>query len=213
VPCVATGKPDAQKKTLRASEQDPDARTAWRAHAQTLDASQFVFLDECGSNIALTPRYARAPRGARAHGHAPRNWGTNVTLLATLTPAGIGPSLVVEGATNTQVFETYISELVVPALQPGQIVVLDNLSVHKSSTVREAIEACGCQVLFLPSYSPDFTPIEQAFSKLKQFLRRVGARTKDTLFEAIGHGLDAITADDARNWFAHCSYEVEAHLL
>jgi hypothetical protein len=131
------------KKTLRASEQDPDARAAWQAHVQTLDASQFVCLDECGSNIARTPRYARAPRGARAHGHAPRNWGTNVTLLATLTPAGIGPSLVVEGATNSQVFETDITELVVPALQPDQIVVLDNLSVHKSSTVREAILVTG----------------------------------------------------------------------
>jgi transposase len=144
-------------------------------------------------------------------GTPPRNWGKNMTTLATLTPAGVGASLVVEGAVNTQVFETYITELVIPTLQPGQIVVLDNLNVHKSAAVREAIEARGCHVLFLPSYSPDFTPIEQAFSKLRQFLRRTGARTKDALIEAIGHGLDTITSEDAHNWFAHCGYRVEAH--
>lgn len=209
--CPATRHLDAQKKTLRASEQDPDARAAWQAHAQALDASQFVLLDECGSTIARTPRYARAPRGVRAHGHAPRNWGKTMTVLATLSPAGVGPSLVVAGAVNTQVFETSITTLVVPALQPGQIVVLDKLNVHKRVAVREAIAARGCHMLLLPSYSPDFTPIEQAFSKLKQCLRRTGARTKDALIDAIGHGLATITADDARNWFAHCGYHVAAH--
>lgn len=114
--------------------------------------------------------------------------------------------MIIEGAVNAPVFEAYIEQILAPSLSPGQIVVLDNLSVHKGARVRQLIEAQGCELLFLPAYSPDCSPIEEAFSKLKAFLRRVGARTREALQEAIGQPLETITATDARGWFTHCGY-------
>jgi len=171
-----------------------------------LPVNDLMFVDECGSNIGLTPLYARAPRGQRAYGAAPRNWGKNTTLIAGLTLAGIQAPMILEGAVDTLAFEAYVEHVVVPSLKPGQVVVLDNLSVHKGERVRFAIEAKGCQVLFLPAYSPDFTPIEEAFSKLKTWLRRLGVRTREALEEAIAQGLEHITAQDAHGWFWHCGY-------
>jgi transposase len=171
-----------------------------------LPVNDLVFVDECGSNIALTPLYARAPRGERAFGSVPRNWGKNTTLLAGLTLAGIQAPMILEGAVDTLAFETYVEQVLAPSLRPGQIVVLDNLRVHKGERVRQAIEARGGQVLFLPAYSPDLTPIEEAFSKLKTWLRRLGARTREALEEAIAQALEQITMPDARGWFGHCGY-------
>ncbi len=171
-----------------------------------------MFVDECGSNIGLTPLRARAPKGERAFGKAPRNRGKNTTLLASMGAGGMGPSLAVEGGTTKAVFEAYIEGVLAPSLQPGQTVVMDNLSAHKSDGVRELVEARGCEVLFLPSYSPDFSPIEEAFSKLKALLRRAQARTKEALVGAIGRALDAITPEDARGWFGHCGYAVDQSL-
>ncbi len=165
-----------------------------------------VFLDETGTNTAMTQRYARAPRGERANGGAPRNHGPNTTLLASLTRTGMGPAMLVEGATTTEVFDAYIEHLLVPWLRPGQIVILDNLSAHTGERVRQSIEAAGCQVRFLPAYSPDFSPIEWAFSKLKTWLRAAIARTHDALERAIAAGLDQITAEDANGWFYGCGY-------
>jgi transposase len=161
----------------------------------------------------MTPRRARAPRGKRAVGAAPRNHGSNVTLLAALTPAGVAAPLVVEGAADGAVFAAYVREALVPALRPGQVVVLDNLSAHKGDRVRESVEAAGCRLLFLPAYSPDFNPIELAFAKLKQALRRAAARTYEALVEAIGAALATITAADARAFFAHCGFPLpDQHL-
>ena len=170
---------------------------AWCDLMGYLPANELVFVDECGSTIALTPLYARAPRGKRAYGSGRRNWGKNTTLLAGLTLAGIQAPLMLEGEVDTLAFETYVEQVLAPSLKPGQIVVLDNLSVHKGERMRLAIEARGCQVLFLPAYSPDFPPIEEAFSKLKTWLRRLGARTREALEEAIAKGLEHITAQDA----------------
>src|SRR6266567_3051859 len=175
-----------KKKTLRASEQKEADRAAWREQAQTLDASKLVFLDECGSTIALTRLYGRSPKGKRAYGAIPRNRRANITLLASLTLQGMGEALILEGSADTTAFEIYIEQILAPSLQAGQIVVMDNLSTHTGETVRQAISARGCQLLFLPSYSPDFSPIEEAFSKLKAFLRLVGARTPEALQEALG---------------------------
>ncbi len=169
-----------------------------------------IFLDECGSHIALTPLYARAPRGQRAFDAVPRNRGKNTTLIAGLSLSGIQAPLILEGAVDTLAFERYVEQILAPSLPPGQVVVLDNLSVHKSERVRQSIEARGCQLLFLPAYSPDLTPIEEAFSKLKAVLRRLGARTRDALFEAIAAGLHAITTQDAHGWFGHCGYPARA---
>jgi transposase len=195
-----------KKKTLRASEQNEADRAAWRKQAQTLDAGKLVFLDECGSTIALTPVYGRSPKGKRVYGSVPRNRRANMTLLASLSLQGMGEAFILEGSADAVVFELYIEQILAPSLQPGQIVILDNLSTHLGGKVRQAIEARGCQLLFLPSYSPDFSPIEEAFSKLKAFLRRVGARTPEALQEAIGQALLTITAHDALGWFTHCGY-------
>jgi len=165
-----------------------------------------VFVDECSSNSALTPLYARAPRGQRAVGRVPRNYGANTTLMASLSLQGMGEALVWEGAADTSTFEAYIEQVLAPSLERGQIVVMDNLSSHQGARVRQAIEACGCQLLFLPTYSPDFSPIEEAFSKLKTALRRAGARTQETLLEAIAQALVTITPADALGWFTHCGY-------
>jgi transposase len=197
-----------KKKTLRASEQKEEDRAVWREQAQTLDASKLVFVDESGSNIALTRLYARSPKGKRAYGAVPRNRRANITLLASLSLQGIGEALILEGSADSVVFEIYMEQILVPSLQAGQIVVMDNLSTHTGEKVRQAIEARGCQLLFLPSYSPDLSPIEEAFSKLKAFLRRVGARTPEALQEAIGQALLTITVQDAHGWFRHCGYNL-----
>jgi transposase len=165
-----------------------------------------VFLDETGANTAMTQRYARAPRGQRVNGAAPRNHGPNTTLLACLTRAGMGPAMLVEGATTTEVFTAYVTRVLIPWLRPGQIVILDNLAAHTGERVRQLVEASGCQVRFLPAYSPDFSPIEWAFSKLKTGLRVAMARTRDALERAIATGLEQITADDAHGWFYGCGY-------
>jgi transposase len=168
--------------------------------------ADLVFLDETGTNTAMTQRYARAPRGERANASAPRNHGPNTTLLASLTRGGIGPAMLVEGATTTEVFTAYIEHLLIPWLRPGQIVILDNLSAHTSDRVRRLIEAAGCQVRFLPPYSPDFSPIEWAFSKLKSWLRTTLVHSRDDLERAVAAGLDRITAADADGWFYGCGY-------
>jgi transposase len=154
--------------------------------------------------------YGWAPHDHRATGSVPRNHGKNTTLVAALTPDGLHVPWMIEGAMDTPTFEWYITEQLAPTLRPGQIVVLDNLSVHKAARIRQAIEARRCQLLFLPSYSPDFTPIEQAFSKMKAVLRRLGARTKETLWEAMRVAVEAITPDDAIAWFAHAGYALAA---
>jgi transposase len=169
-------------------------------------AEALASVDESGCNLALTPLYVWAPRGQRALAQAPRNRGPNTTVLAALTPEGLQAPMLIEGATNTEVFLTYLDKVLCPTLQPGRTVVMDNLNVHRAAAVRQRIEARQCQLVFLPGYSPDFNPIEEAFSKLKSYLRRVKARTRERLESAIAEGLQRITAQDARNWFAHCGF-------
>jgi transposase len=165
-----------------------------------------VFVDECSTNIALVPRYARAPRGERAFGKAPRNWGPNVTLISSITLEGMGASMSIEGSADAESFSLYLEDVLCPALKPGQIVVLDNLSVHKNKRVRELIEQRDCELWFLPAYSPDLNPIEEAFSKAKGVLKRAKARTLEALFEATGRALSAVGEEDTRGFFGHCGY-------
>ena len=136
-----------------------------------------------------------------------------MTLLASLTTRGMGPAMVLDGAVARESFEAYVEQLLLPTLVPGQIVVLDNLAVHKSAKARTLIEAAGCTVLFLPAYSPDCNPIELAFSKLKQTLRGSAARTLAGIVAATGPALEAVTAADARGFFAHCGYHLAGQLL
>jgi transposase len=196
---------------LGASERDEEARGVWREHVRPLDPKRLVFVDECSTNIALTRLYARAPRGERAFGRAPRNRGKNITLIASLNAEGIGAAMSVEGATDAVAFEAYVEHFLAPTLKEGQVMVMDNLQVHKSARVKELIEEAGAEVLFLPPYSPDFSPIEEAFSKVKGILRRIGARTREALLEATGQALDAVSRRDAMGWFRHCGYDVAHH--
>ena len=170
-------------------------------------------MDECSTNISLTRLYGRAPKGERAYGQAPRNWGKNVTLIGALSTEGVQAAMSVEGATDGATFETYVEHFLVPSLKKGQIVVMDNLQVHKSSRVKELIEGAGASILFLPAYSPDFSPIEQTFSKIKAILRRIEARTREALIEATGVALDAVSRRDALGWFRHCSYGMLHHSI
>jgi len=165
-----------------------------------------VFIDECGSNAAMAREYGRAPQGQRVHDAKPINYGENVTILGALTLKGLDAVMTIEGACNGEVFLAYVGEVLCPTLRPGQFVIMDNLSAHKVTGVREAIEAVGATLLYLPPYSPDFNPIEPAWSKLKSFLRSVAARTVDLLIDAVGVAMSMVTPGDCQGWFAHCGY-------
>jgi len=193
-------------RSLIASERHPAQRDAWRADQPTLVPDHLVFLDETSTQTTLTRTHGRSPRGTRLVAAIPRNHGPNVTCLAALTTTGVGPSIVFAGALDGDLFAHWVADYLVPTLQPGQIVILDNLSVHKHADAREAIEAAGCQLRFLPAYSPDFNPIELVFSRLKAHLRKTGARAMAPLMDAIGTGLNAVTADEARACFRHAGY-------
>ena len=134
-----------------------------------------------------------------------------MTLIASLTLGGMGEALILDGAANTEIFEIYIEQILAPSLQPGQMVIMDNVSIHKGNKVRQLIEARGCQVRFLPAYSPDLSPIEEAFSKIKAILRRIGARTREALQEALEYALTTVSASDASGWFSHCGYSQASH--
>ena len=178
-----------------------------------IDPGRLVFVDEMGTHTSLAPLYAYAPVGERAFFEIPRNRGKNTTLLASLHRGGMGPSMAVEGATTARVFETYMEQVLAPALRPGQVVVMDNLGAHRPKRVRELIEGRGCDLIYLPSYSPDLNPIEQALSKIKHILRKIGARTKELLIEAMGRALAAVSTEDVRGFFAHCGYRSPAQQL
>ncbi len=203
---------DAEKKSLIAMERDAAQRAAFRARILQRAAQDFVIIDETGSNLTMTPRYARAPRGQRAIGRVPRNTPPNTTVIAAMSMHGMGATMVLDGATDTAAFEVYIRHFLLPTLQPGQVIVLDNLSAHKNPRIRTMIEGCGCEVWYLPSYSPDLSPIEEAFAKLKTLLRQAAARTKAALLDAIAAALAHITAADAQSFFTHCGYATH-HVL
>ena len=197
-----------------ATERDEHKRSAFRERLKGVDPKRLLFVDESSTNVALTPRYGRGPKGERARGRAPRNWGKNVTLISSIGSEGMGPSMSIEGPSDTDSFGIYVRESLAPKLKAGQIVVMDNLSVHKGKWVRELIERRGCQLWLLPPYSPDFNPIEEAFSKVKALLRRAQARVLEALFEATEEALSAISAQDARGYFEHCGYAIQqAHSI
>jgi transposase len=193
---------------LGASERDEQRRSAFGEYIKSIVSERLIFLDECSTNISLSPIYARAPRGERAFGKAPRNWGENISLVSAIGTEGVKPSMSVEGAVDGKAFEAYIRYFLVPELRRGQIVVMDNLSVHKSKRIEQLIEEAGATLLFLPPYSPDFNPIEEAFSKVKSILRKLQSRTKEALLEATGRALDAITPEDIHGFYSDCGYRL-----
>jgi transposase len=209
VPRPAACGVDTKKKSLIASERDEAARAAFQAMSALWEATTVTFIDESGTQTNMTPRYSRAPRGERAYGSAPRNHEKNTTLVASLSLTGLGAAMTLEGALDGEAFVAYLREFLIPTLVPGQIVVMDNLSVHKDKRVRPLIAGAGCLLIYLPAYSPDLTPIEQAFSKIKDYLRQVGARTREALGGAITAAMATVTAQDAKGWFTHCGYTMQ----
>jgi transposase len=197
-----------------ALERDEFFRATWKVMvAEQVEPERLVFVDEMGTNTSLSPIYAWAPKGRRAYWSVPRNRGTNTTLLSSMGVGGMGPSLTVEGSTTSVVFEAYVQQVLAPSLRRGQVVVMDNLSAHKGERVKELIEGRGCQLIYLPSYSPDFNPIEEAFSKIKRLVRKAEARTKEALIEAIGSALSAVTFGDAHRCFEHRGYRMPVQSL
>ncbi|CAN5735759.1 hypothetical protein BH18ACT11_BH18ACT11_29920 [soil metagenome] len=179
----------------------------WCWLASRFDARRLVFVDESGFNTSMTRLRARAPKGKRAYGKVPRNRGKNQTLIAAITlQGGMGESMTLEGATDALAFEAYVEHFLAPSLCEGQVVVLDGLGAHRTDRVRELVEQRGADLVFLPSYSPDYNPIEEAFSKIKQLVRKAGARTRQALVEAIARALTAVRLEDAAGWFAHAGY-------
>jgi len=197
-----------KKKTLGAVERDEEARRIFREVIKKLKVENVVVVDESGSRIGMIPLYGRSPRGNRVYDQVIRNYGKNVTLLASMNLDGMQAAMTLEGAVDEAVFETFVRRVLLPSLRPGQIVIMDNLSSHKTDTVEQLIMQAGCELLFLPAYSPDMSPIEEAFSKLKAFLRRCRCQAIPDLLKAIARGLDQITASDARGWFAHAGFSV-----
>src|SRR3712207_3416261 len=154
----------------------------------------------------MTRRRARAPRGTRARGAVPRNRGPVTTLITGLSLAGMSPAMTVEGGTTAAVFATYLQQLLLPWLRPGPVVVVDNVGAHKPDRMRALVEAAGCRLVFLPAYSPDLSPVEEAFSKIKALVKAAAARTRAALDAAIAVALAAVTAADAAGWFTHAGY-------
>ena len=181
--------------------------------AATVEPERLIFVDECGAHTSLAPIYGYSSRGERLHLSVPRKRGKNTTLLSSMSLEGMGPTLAVEGATTAVVFEAYVEQVLAPSLRAGQIVVMDNLGAHRPKRVRDLIEERGCELIYLPSYSPDYNPIEEAFAKIKNLLRKASARSKEALVEAIAAALSAVTAADTRGFFEHAGYRAVGQLL
>jgi len=197
---------DTQKKTFGAIERDEVERLLFRDVISTLKVEKVVVVDESSTHLGMTPLYARAPRGQRAYAKSRRNYGKNVTLLSALRLGCMTAPMVIEGATTTAVFAAYVEFVLAPLLEVGDVVILDNLTAHKSERVWHLVRAKGAHLLFLPAYSPDLSPIEHAFSKLKQTLRRAKAQTPDALIDAILNALDAVSWSDTLGWFTNCGF-------
>lgn len=201
---------DAKKKTLIASEQDrPDVaekRLQWRASQQQVDPEKVIFLDETWAKTNMTRTYGRSSIGTRVIEKTPCGRWETTTFLGALRAGGFIAPLTVAGAINGALFRAWVEQHLAPLLEPGDIVVMDNLSSHKVTGVREAIEGAGAELRYLPPYSPDLNPIELAFSKLKKLLRDGAERTIDKLWELCGRILDEFTEHECRNYFKHCGY-------
>lgn len=203
----------AQKKSPVAQERDEGLRALWRWLVSRFDVRRLIFVDESGMHTSMDRLRSRAPRGERAYGKVPRNRGKNTTLIASMSLHGMGEAMCIQGGTDAKAFEVYVERFLAPTLKNGQVVVLDNLGAHRPQRIRELIEHRGAELVYLPSYSPDLNPIEQAFSKIKNILRKLAARTHEDLLEAMKEALSEVTAADAAGWFDHCGYEVEVQYL
>jgi len=183
-------------------------RRAWRREAAEVDPHKLVFVDESGANTAMTRTRGRAARGERVAGAVPHGHWQTLTMLGAIRLDGLAAAATVPSPTDSDVFRAFVETSLVPALRDGDVVVWDNLSPHRAGGVAEAVRAAGPELMPLPPYSPDFSPIEPCWSKVKEWLRAAGARSPDALGEAAAGAFAAVTADDARGWFESCGYIV-----
>ena len=181
-------------------------RAEFKERIEGVPAKRRIFLDESGVNIAMTRLYGRAPRGERVVDSVPENWGENVTMIAALGLDGVRAAMSLEGALDGSAFEVFVTDVLVPTLREGDVVVMDNLNVHKNAEAEQAILAAGARIEFLPPYSPDLNPIEQLWSKIKALVGGAGARTLEALEQAISTAFAAVTSSDAEGWFEHCGH-------
>lgn len=184
------------------------ARERWIERAPALDAKRLVFIDETGTKTNMTRRHGRAPVGRRVGERVPTSRWHSTTLLAAVRADGANAPMLLEGAIDTDAFTAWIEQSLAPTLAPGDIVVMDNLSSHKSPAVRALIEARGASLEYLPAYSPDLNPIEKMWSKVKALLRGAKARTQEALEQAVARALDAVTHSDIQGWFRSCGYTI-----
>lgn len=202
----------AKKKTYKPSEQErPDVveqRVKFRERAAHWMVSKLKFLDETGSQLNMTRLYGRAIPGERVVEAIPSDYGSNYTLIATLSLEGLQAPWVLEGALNGEIFKLYVGEVLAPTLKPGDILIMDNLSTHKVAGIAELVEARGARLEYLSPYSPDYNPIERCWSKIKTYLRRAKARTYAALVRAIKKALATIKESDMRAWFIFCGYSI-----
>ena len=200
-----------QKKVLYGTEQQrPDVQTQrawWRVEMLGVDPKRLVFLDETWTKTNMTRLRGRALRGKRLVDYAPHGHWKTTTFLAALRVDGLTAPLVIDGPINGDMFVAYVRQALAPTLRKDDIIIMDNLSSHKVKGVREAIEAVGARLVYLPPYSPDFNPIEQVFSKLKSLLRKAKERTLEGLWQQIGNLMDCFTPTECKNYFRHCGYQ------
>jgi len=183
-------------------------RAQWRSGQRDLDAGRLIFLDETWATTNMTRLRGRAPRGQRLVAKVPHGHWKTTSLIAALGIGGVRCATVVDGAINRDVFDAFVEQVLLPELRPGDVVILDNLSSHKSEHARRLVESRGGRLVFLPPYSPDLNPIEMVFAKLKQLLRSLACRTRDALWNAMQTVLDAVSPTDAANCFRHCGYSL-----
>jgi transposase len=199
-----------KKKTLRAAEQDKKdlarKRAKWHRQAKQLDPERLVFIDESGANTSMTRLYGRAPVGERVYDSVPQGSWKTMTMVAALRSDTVTAPFMFEGATDTAAFGTYVEQVLVPQLRQGDVVVMDNLPTHKGLRIKKAIRAVGADVKFLPPYSPDFNPIEKLWSKIKAWLRKVGGRTTEAVYNGVAEALQAVVPSECRGYFASCGY-------
>lgn len=202
----------AQKKSLHAlereSERVQERRVEYEEEIKEVDVTKLKFLDEAGSNLAMTRLYGRAAKGERVVDRVPQNYGSNTTMLATLSVSGITAPMTINGAVDGDVFKVYVEQVLGPTLNTGEIVVMDNLPAHKVKGIRELIEARGAFLIYLPPYSPDLNPIEKCWSKIKTYLKRAKARTRAELEKALAEALLLVSPKDAEGWFRSCGYAI-----
>lgn len=202
-----------KKKTLHATERDTPGvkkeREEFQQDEPNLPVKKLIFIDEAGINTGMVRTYGRAPIGTRVEGDKPRNTGSTISLVGALGLSGITTIMMLEGAVDGTAFKTFLEKMLVPTLHRGDIVLMDNVKTHKGKKVEEIIRSTGAQLRYLPRYSPDFSPLENGWSKLKELLRGIAARTVDTLEEGVKNALDKITEKDVKGWFKHCGYCIQ----